>query len=44
MNIDKTIAHLEEMKKDATNSIVKHNIQMKIDILTKKKRDYDVRT
>lgn len=39
MNIDKTIAHLEEMKKDAKNQTVKHNIQMKIDILNKKKRE-----
>lgn len=44
MNIDKTIEKLEEMKKDAKTDTVRHNIQMKIDILTKKKRESDVRT
>ena len=39
MNVDKTIEKLMEMKKDAKTDTVKHNIQMKIDILKKKKND-----
>jgi hypothetical protein len=39
MNIDKTIEKLTEMKKDAKTDTVRHNIQMKIDILNKKKRE-----
>lgn len=41
MNIDKTIEKLMEMKKDAKTDTVRHNIQMKIDVLAKKKRRYD---
>ena len=40
MRIDKTIEKLKEMKATAKNDAVRHNIQMKIDILLKKKR-YD---
>ena len=38
MNVDKTIEKLKEMKRDAKTDSVKHNIQMKIDLLLKKKR------
>lgn len=41
MNIDKTIAKLQEMKADAKIDHVKQNIQMKIDMLIKKKREIE---
>jgi len=39
MNVDKTIEKLMEMKKEAKTDTVRHNIQMKIDILKKKKNE-----
>lgn len=39
MNVEKTIEKLTEMKKNAKTDTVRHNIQMKIDILKKKKND-----
>jgi hypothetical protein len=40
MKVDRTIEKLKEMKANAKTDAVRHNIQMKIDILLKKKR-YD---
>ena len=41
MNIDKTIERLEQMKKDAKTDVVRENVQKKIDILMKKKKQIE---
>lgn len=41
MNIDKAIEDLEKRKDEAVNKASRLNIQHKIDMLKKKKRDYD---